>query len=303
MSNAFSDSHSPSLQPALTDSQLPEIDASKEFATEIGLRAKFRRFPLSVFVAVLTVHLIVGLWILSATFGSRAVTEDRPIIVTLEGQSTDGEGVLSEPNSTNHEPNPYDLKSIQGGQNPSSAGQTPKQEPTAEISLESSELKTIPVAPPVIQEIKPVAKQHVAPSLIQPAPQANSSSAQVRQLTSSGSRQTDANQDGNGAYSQFGDRSGAPRMVSSIDYLDGPPKPAYPSRAKSRKQEGRVIVRVQVDPGGQLKSVQLIKSSGFDLLDQSALDAVGKTRFKNQSEHGSGFDRLVDIPIDFVLSQ
>ena len=266
MSNASSDSQSPPLHPVLTDSQLPEIDVSEEFATDNGLRAKFRRFPLPVFIAVLTVHLIVGLWILSATFGSRAVSEDLPIIVTLEGQTTDGEGVLSESNSTNHEPTPSD-------------------------------------SPPVVQQIKPVAKQYVAPSPKQAATQANPSSAQDRQISSSVSRQTETNKDGNGAYRQSGERTGAPRMVSSIDYLNGPPSPVYPPRAKSRKQEGRVIVRVQVDPGGQLKSVQLIKSSGFDLLDQTALDAVGKTRFKPQSEHGTGFDRLADIPIDFVLSQ
>ena len=55
---------------------------------------------------------------------------------------------------------------------------------------------------------------------------------------------------------------------------DVAPAPIYPSNAIRRLQEGRVLLRVLVDEQGRPTEVSVEQSSGFRLLDESALKAV-----------------------------
>jgi protein TonB len=93
----------------------------------------------------------------------------------------------------------------------------------------------------------------------------------------------------------------APRRIVRPDYLNGPPVPVYPQSARSRRQQGKVIVRVVISSVGQPTSIDLQQSSGFDVLDRAALDAVRRAQFRPYAENGVPRDALVDIPFDFVL--
>ncbi|MEI6116666.1 MAG: TonB family protein [Burkholderiales bacterium] len=92
-----------------------------------------------------------------------------------------------------------------------------------------------------------------------------------------------------------------PRRIVRPDYLDGPPAPSYPQSARSRRQQGKVIVRVVISPTGQPSSIDVLQPSGFDALDRAALDAVRRARFRPYAENGVALEALVDIPFDFVL--
>jgi protein TonB len=48
----------------------------------------------------------------------------------------------------------------------------------------------------------------------------------------------------------------------------------YPSAAVNAKVRGRVVVRFEVTRDGQLATLKLLNSSGFELLDEEALMAV-----------------------------
>jgi protein TonB len=57
------------------------------------------------------------------------------------------------------------------------------------------------------------------------------------------------------------------------------PAPAYPSVSRRLGEEGRVVLRVYVLADGTAGEVQVRTSSGYERLDQAAVDAVKRWRF------------------------
>lgn len=90
----------------------------------------------------------------------------------------------------------------------------------------------------------------------------------------------------------------APRFNAA--YLNNPP-PAYPLAARRRGMEGRVLVRAEVQADGSCNRVELKKTSGHDLLDQAALEAVKKWRFVPARKGGQAVTAWVEVPITFNL--
>lgn len=80
------------------------------------------------------------------------------------------------------------------------------------------------------------------------------------------------------------------------------PKPAYPTQARKRGMEGRVVLRVFVRSDGRVKSVKLENSSGYGLLDRAARVAVIRWRFAPATRSGRVVDAEVLIPFDFLLT-
>jgi protein TonB len=66
-------------------------------------------------------------------------------------------------------------------------------------------------------------------------------------------------------------------------------------------QQGKVLVRVFVSAAGAAEQVQLRSSSGFDLLDDAALDAVRRWRFVPARRAGEPVPAWVLVPITFTL--
>ena len=83
-------------------------------------------------------------------------------------------------------------------------------------------------------------------------------------------------------------------------YLNNP-KPPYPSFAFQNRQEGTVLLRVHVLPSGEVDEVQLARTSGFDALDDSALQTVKKWKFVPAKQDGKIVDQWVKVPIKFGL--
>ncbi len=84
------------------------------------------------------------------------------------------------------------------------------------------------------------------------------------------------------------------------DYLNNPP-PAYPFAARRRGIEGNVLVRAEISSEGKCLRVELKKSSGADLLDQAALDAVKSWRFVPARRGSQAVIAWVDVPLAFKL--
>jgi len=68
-------------------------------------------------------------------------------------------------------------------------------------------------------------------------------------------------------------------------------------------ETGKVVVRVFVDEQGLPREVQLSQSSGFARLDDSAVAAVRKSRFKPYVENGTAVSGWAFIPIEFGLDK
>lgn len=95
-----------------------------------------------------------------------------------------------------------------------------------------------------------------------------------------------------------------PRMIpaSAIQYLV-PPAPEYPRLSRRNGEAGTVIVRAFADESGVPHEVQVEKSSGFARLDEAAMVAVRKTRFKPYTENGKPVAGWVRMPFPFELEK
>ena len=57
------------------------------------------------------------------------------------------------------------------------------------------------------------------------------------------------------------------------------PQPSYPDEARKNAAEGRGIFRLLVDPGGDIRAVQVLQSTGHRVLDQAAVAGLKEWRF------------------------
>ncbi|HQU31874.1 MAG: energy transducer TonB [Planctomycetia bacterium] len=86
------------------------------------------------------------------------------------------------------------------------------------------------------------------------------------------------------------------------DYLRNQP-PEYPQLAKQMRQEGLVILKVEVDQKGVPITVEVEQGSGYQLLDQAALKAVKRWRFQPERIGGMPVKSRVSIPVRFRLEE
>lgn len=77
--------------------------------------------------------------------------------------------------------------------------------------------------------------------------------------------------------------------------------PAYPAIARVRGYEGVVLVSAEILPDGRVGEVKIRKSSGYAILDQSAIKAVKPWKFEPARKSGHPFTAWVELPIRFIL--
>lgn len=87
---------------------------------------------------------------------------------------------------------------------------------------------------------------------------------------------------------------------SDADYLQNP-KPAYPAISRRLGEQGRTIVRVQIGSDGAALKAEIRSSSGFERLDQAALQTVMKWRYVPGKRGGVPETMWFNVPINFVL--
>lgn len=71
--------------------------------------------------------------------------------------------------------------------------------------------------------------------------------------------------------------------------------PSYPKLALLEGIQGKVAVRVKVNTQGQVQGVSLITSSGYEILDQSALEQIQQARFNSDAPE---FNLVVNFKIN-----
>lgn len=79
------------------------------------------------------------------------------------------------------------------------------------------------------------------------------------------------------------------------------PAPVYPLRAREAGWKGQVILKVLVAPDGRAAQAEILKSSGYPILDESALKAIRKWRFLPASAGSILFSSWIKIPVRFIL--
>jgi periplasmic protein TonB len=91
-----------------------------------------------------------------------------------------------------------------------------------------------------------------------------------------------------------------PRLIpaSAVQYLE-PPVLVYPRLSARNGERGRAMVRVFIDTEGLPQAVQVGASSGFARLDEAAVSAVRKARFKPYTENGQPAAGWAVVPANF----
>lgn len=95
----------------------------------------------------------------------------------------------------------------------------------------------------------------------------------------------------------------APRIElpsSSADYLNNP-RPPYPALSKRLGEQGKVVVRVFIEATGTATQAEVRSSSGYERLDQTALQTVLKWRYAPGKRNGVAEGMWFNVPISFVL--
>lgn len=80
------------------------------------------------------------------------------------------------------------------------------------------------------------------------------------------------------------------------------PKPKYPGVATNRGWEGTVRLLVKVSVDGDSEEVTVQRSSGYDVLDEAAIEAVEKWKFIPAKRGDTPIASSVIVPINFVLN-
>jgi protein TonB len=96
------------------------------------------------------------------------------------------------------------------------------------------------------------------------------------------------------------DQGGAPIVEAVPDYAVNP-KPVYPKLAIRRNYHGTVMLLVEVLADGSVRGVEVFESSGYSILDRSALRAVQKWQFKPGTKYGKPVTMKVKVPVVFRL--
>ena len=94
---------------------------------------------------------------------------------------------------------------------------------------------------------------------------------------------------------------GGGAVISAQPRYHTNPKPDYPLPSLRRREEGIVLLNVQVQADGTPSAISLNHSCGHPLLDRAALDAVRRWTFEPARAAGVPVSSLVVIPVRFSL--
>lgn len=92
------------------------------------------------------------------------------------------------------------------------------------------------------------------------------------------------------------------RVQKASPLYDFNPFPIYPRNARKRGWQGIVELLVHVDKQGNVSSVKIYKSSGFKLLDRSAMRSVKDWRFSPGRRGDEVVESEVVVPVNFLLT-
>ncbi|MDO9102825.1 MAG: TonB family protein [Candidatus Nitrotoga sp.] len=77
--------------------------------------------------------------------------------------------------------------------------------------------------------------------------------------------------------------------------------PSYPPLSRQRGEEGKVMLRVELDETGRVSLAQVINSSGYKHLDEAALSAIKTWHCNPPRRNGQPVRAIAMQPFNFIL--
>jgi periplasmic protein TonB len=93
-----------------------------------------------------------------------------------------------------------------------------------------------------------------------------------------------------------------PVSISRLAQMPGNPPLKYPTAAKLRHQQGVVRLRITVGTDGRVTDIGIAQSSGFDALDEAAMDVVRRWKFQPPMRDGIAVAGVGIFPAVFKLA-
>ena len=172
-------------------------------------------------------------------------------------------------------------------------------------------LQSRPPDPKPLSRRRPVAEQAQIPVDAPVVPVQTDAVTDSTAVSSSLSSSTSAVYSDSAGYGS-GSASGSGSAIGSVGenadtepdyhaaYLNNP-VPVYPMIARRMGWEGKVMLKVEVLASGLPGRISVHRSSGHEVLDQAALDAVRGWKFVAARHAGQPITRFFLVPIPFVL--
>lgn len=92
-----------------------------------------------------------------------------------------------------------------------------------------------------------------------------------------------------------------PQLITKPTFATRPSPVTYPRIAKRRGIEGQVLVEIWIDESGNQVKQNLLRSSGAEILDEAALEAIKRWRFSSHIVDGQAIAHRVQVPVRFKL--
>jgi len=99
----------------------------------------------------------------------------------------------------------------------------------------------------------------------------------------------------------------APQAAPRQARIDAPPspkrtiRPDYPKGARQRGEQGAVVLEIHVDAEGAVHAAKVAVSSGFAELDEAAVRAAEKAKFRPAKSGGKSVASTARLKLDFKL--
>ncbi|NLD37741.1 MAG: energy transducer TonB [Desulfatiglans sp.] len=79
------------------------------------------------------------------------------------------------------------------------------------------------------------------------------------------------------------------------------PEPPYPKMARKRGYQGKVLLSVLVNKEGRVDNLWVFESSGYNILDNAALEAVKDWLFEPGRQGDNPVEMWVQVPVKFEI--
>ena len=269
---------------AATDSTLLANDATGIYApVRFTHTTPKQRYGWRAALIILVHALVLALVFLRLDLSASAPNATSPealdiIVVDLSGTSELAEAVYPNPKPPTETPATSTVVA------PQPATSSPNESP--DISTEERHSTPLEIVPAQTTPSPPTPAPRIAPS------QSSKTSAAAAASPSANSRQEIV-----GSSSKASELTTTPPRLDPA-YLHNP-APMYPALSKRNRETGTVLLLVNVNPEGNATTVTLHKSSGYDRLDQAAIQAVTRWRFVPGMRGQSAISATVIVPISF----